>query len=276
MEDNMKLWNQVCKSDPKSLKWLPHLKLTAIAAGYQKRQATRMFGPFGIGWGVDNPSWAIETIEKITVCVFFGTLWYHYNGSRGEFPISSTIELFTLKEHKFVGDYTKKAMTDAVTKGLSELGFNADVFCGEKDGKQSGGNDNHNKFYDNKYYQKNYSYTNTTPQKPNPSFLDASKKVLDSAIKNLGWNNDKDDQYKDTINKLKIKSVDELKTVDDINKAVDMMRSIYGNNLKRFDKQIAIADPDFVSKMKDELNIKGDKISYSDKKKLFLALGGKI
>ena len=52
----------------------------------------------------------------------------------GEFPISSSIKV--MMGSKLDDDCIKKVQTDAITKGLSRLGFNADVFMGRFDGNK--------------------------------------------------------------------------------------------------------------------------------------------
>ena len=51
--------------------------------------------------------------------------------SSGEFPIASSIK--TMMGKRVDDDCIKKVQTDALTKGLSKLGFNADVFMGRFD-----------------------------------------------------------------------------------------------------------------------------------------------
>ena len=58
---NLKLWEKVDKTDPKYTKKIPSgAKLTAIGAQYQKKNATRMFGPMGTGWGTRNSSYTFS------------------------------------------------------------------------------------------------------------------------------------------------------------------------------------------------------------------------
>ena len=91
---------------------------------YQFKNATELFGPFGIGWGVKE-----ETYQKVdSFIIYTATLWYKYNGDEGAFPISS--------DQKLKDDCIKSVQTDAITKGLSRLGFNADIFLGTFDGNK--------------------------------------------------------------------------------------------------------------------------------------------
>ena len=113
--------------------------ITAIDPQYQRKLATEQFGPFGLGWGVNGENQQTETFDDGTVVLFYNaTLWYKWNGERGEFPIESAIKLAYMTRGsnaylKVDEEATKKVATNALTKGLSKLGFNADVFMGKFD-----------------------------------------------------------------------------------------------------------------------------------------------
>ena len=144
-KDNMKLWQSVETTDPNFTKKVNQRGgFTAIGAQYQLRTATETFGPFGNGWGVEGER--IEKWEDVGLAVYQATLWYltyedfDVDGtvSRNEIPIHSSIKYQS--NGRVDDDFMKKVATDALTKGLSKLGFNADVFMG--------------KFDDNKYVNK--------------------------------------------------------------------------------------------------------------------------
>ena len=127
-EQNMRVWNAVCKTDPRHTKPVEFgRKFTAIDAHYQIQEATRQFGPIGEGWGYTTGELAFED-GLVIVPV---TLWH---GSRDKSfgPIYGST---TLRDRKgnIDKDAPKKATTDALTKALSQLGFNADVFLGRFD-----------------------------------------------------------------------------------------------------------------------------------------------
>lgn len=132
MSDNMKLWNAVSKTDPAHTKHVNQRGgFTAIAAHSQIMSATEQFGPIGIGWGYECGAPVLHD-KFIMIPV---TIWH---GSRENTfgPIFGCAEMMGNRPDS---DAPKKAMTDAITKGLSHLGFNADVFLGM--------------FDDNKYVQ---------------------------------------------------------------------------------------------------------------------------
>ena len=130
---NMKLWNSVETTDPKFTKKVNQRGgFTAIGAQYQLRTATETFGPFGWGWGVKDER--IEKWEDVGLAVYQATLWYNIDAygtddeTYGTIPIHSSIKY--QNNGRVDDDFMKKVATDALTKGLSKLGFNADVFMG--------------------------------------------------------------------------------------------------------------------------------------------------
>jgi hypothetical protein len=127
----MTLWNNVCKTDPAHTKHVGQRGgFTAIDAMYQVQCATEQFGPAGIGWG-----WEFELIfppnDSILAKV---TVWH---GKKDQ--TVSQVGQKKLGGERIDEDAAKKAVTDGLTKCLSYLGFNADVFLG--------------KFDDNKYVE---------------------------------------------------------------------------------------------------------------------------
>lgn len=130
MSDNMKIWDEVCKTDPSHTKRVNQRGgFTAIDAHYQIMNATKQFGPIGEGWGY-------EVIGTEMIGDFFMAKVVLWHGSRSnQFgPILGCSQMFNVGKQKYPdGDAPKKATTDAITKGLSQLGFNADVFLGKFD-----------------------------------------------------------------------------------------------------------------------------------------------
>ena len=137
--DNMKLWESVETTDPKyTTRVNQRGGFTAIGAQYQLRTATETFGPIGYGWGVRDEK--IERWEDVGLAVYTAILWYVREGiaDEHEVPIHSSIKYQS--NGRVDDDFFKKVATDALTKGFSKIGFNADVFMG--------------KFDDNKYVNK--------------------------------------------------------------------------------------------------------------------------
>lgn len=139
MSDNLSLWSKVSKTNPKHTKEVRAggRKLTAVDAQYQIQEATRVFGPMGTGWGVKNSHYHVLNINPNTheesLLVYTGTLWYKYEGEYGEMDLASEIPIYMKSSKNGTypnSDIHKKVSTDALTKGLSRLGFSADVFLG--------------------------------------------------------------------------------------------------------------------------------------------------
>ncbi|MFQ5631094.1 MAG: hypothetical protein ACE5I1_20160, partial [bacterium] len=64
--------------------------------------------------------------------LFQGVFFYTWKGERYAFPIESSIAHSTVMKNgpRLDDECIKKVVTDAETKALSKLGFNADVFLG--------------------------------------------------------------------------------------------------------------------------------------------------
>lgn len=147
-KENMRLWKAVEKTDPEFTKAVSFgRKFTSIGAQSQVKAATEQFGPFGFGWGVRNEQYIDKKRDPNDhhhdLLVYVAELWYKMNDQECSFPIAADIDVWeyvkSRAEWQLVDDTYKKVRTDALTKGLSYLGFNADVFLG--------------KFDDNKYVQ---------------------------------------------------------------------------------------------------------------------------
>lgn len=135
-KDNMKFWDSVEKSDPKYVKEVSLGRtFSAIDPMYQIKNATSHMGICGEGWGFE----VVETLFLPIDCVAVRIrLWKE---KKEQFVEQwGQCKLYTDKNKtKPDNDCMKKATTDGLTKCLSLLGFNADVFL--------------NKFSDNKYVE---------------------------------------------------------------------------------------------------------------------------
>ena len=128
MTDNLRIWSQVDQTDPAHTKKVTQRGgFTAISAAYQIMRATEVFGPIGEGWGYD----AGAPIFQDALVIVPVTLWH---GDRANVfgPMFGGAE-WKDKNNRLDSDAAKKATTDALTKLLSQLGFNADVFLGRFD-----------------------------------------------------------------------------------------------------------------------------------------------
>lgn len=158
--DNLGIWNRVYKTDAKFTKEFSNNGGgTSINGTYMVMQATKVFGPQGINWGVeiieerfDNGAPILRpvrqqdgsTIQEIIpngaggyLCEVNHTvkirLWYKHGGKTGEVTsYGCTPYIYATNSGKLFsdGEAPKKSLTDATKKALSQLGFSADVFLG--------------------------------------------------------------------------------------------------------------------------------------------------
>lgn len=141
--NTMKVWDQVCKTDPDMTERINFgaFKFTTIDSMYQIQQATQLFGPCGLGWGIRNQSFDMLVIDPsdphYNLLCFTGQFWYVLDGKEGVYDIAADIELFEYSSKKQdwnrTGDPMKKVRTAGLSKALSWLGFSADVFLGKFD-----------------------------------------------------------------------------------------------------------------------------------------------
>lgn len=165
MTDNMNVWNALKTTDPKYTKKVEFgRKFTSINSQWQLQRMTEQFGSIGDGWGYDVAHDILRISDDYILATADVSIWTgersrYYGPVRGMSPI---VEKGKNGLH-FDDDAGKKAMTDALTKGLSHLGLSADVFLGL--------------FDDNKYVQ------NVAAQFSNPSDF-AEDAVKDGLAKN--------------------------------------------------------------------------------------------
>lgn len=155
MEENLKLWHSVEKTNPKYTKNanVGGNKITSISPQFQIMNVTEKFGSYGSTWGFKNieldyslvstpfkrektegayPNKKVVGVEDAVMgLVVFKAIFFYPNG---EFPIINSISLFTNNDMTKLDDnFAKKVETDALTKAISKLGFNADIFMGKFD-----------------------------------------------------------------------------------------------------------------------------------------------
>lgn len=138
----MELWNQVCVTNTKTTKNtnIGQMDITSICPQSQRKKATEVFGPYGTGWGIDPESetYSYMDIGDTKLCTYKAVLYYFRGTKEGRIPITSVIKVCYVtkngKGYLLIDDeYSKKVQTNALTKGLSGIGFNSDVFEGKFD-----------------------------------------------------------------------------------------------------------------------------------------------
>ncbi len=155
---NMELWNKVNSTDPKYLKKVSSggRTFSAIDAQSQYEKATEQFGSYGATWGLKEIEISEQTIGDTTLANMKAMFFY----PGGAFQTINSIKV-AYKTNGYQGkpgylkvddEAMKKLETNTVTKALSRLGFNADVFMGQ--------------FEDNNYVQEvNYAYADVQGKK---------------------------------------------------------------------------------------------------------------
>ena len=132
MTDNLELWNKVEKTNPNYTKDanVKGNKITSIAPQFQILNATEHFGVYGVSWGFKD----IEidyTLVPVCGLIYWKALFFF---PKGEFPATNSISIWRDGAMTKADDqFAKKVETDSLTKCLSKLGFNADIFLGKFD-----------------------------------------------------------------------------------------------------------------------------------------------
>ena len=129
--NKLELWNRVSETDPDMTKKVRKNKrdVTAIDAYSQIKAATTEFGPYGGNWGFRSILLDYNLISYHIV-VFKGKFFH----PTGEFDVINSMKVFLNNDNTYLdSEFAKKLETDSLTKALSRLGFNADVFMGKFD-----------------------------------------------------------------------------------------------------------------------------------------------
>ncbi len=149
---SLELWNDVAKTDPahtKTFKGRGGFQGTAIMPMYLIKRATEKWGPMGDKWGIriistecltgapifDGQGKQIgnEILHTVQAEVFFPNGQCSVSeADEGRIPCFGQTMLVSQNRNGIVTDEEapKKSLTDALTKGLSWLGFGADVHMG--------------------------------------------------------------------------------------------------------------------------------------------------
>ena len=132
---NMKLWESVERTDPAYTKPanVKGNRITAIAPQYQLKCATEVWGAYGGVWGLRELKWDYD-LAPVTGFAVLSAVFYYPSG---QFEITNAASLYTDGARtKPDTQFAKKCETDTLTKALSKLGFNADIFLGLFDDHQ--------------------------------------------------------------------------------------------------------------------------------------------
>jgi len=134
--ENKALWDQVKITDPRAVKAItgkPY-KGNSPKPYWLIERATDVFGPIGIGWGVDVISERFERMSEHDVLhVAVVSVWYMLDGVRSQSfeQMGGTKACYMSKNGLIVDeDAGKKSVTDGMVKCLSMIGFAGDIFSG--------------------------------------------------------------------------------------------------------------------------------------------------
>ena len=136
--DNMKLWQSVCVTDPRAVKPITgkQYKGNSPKPYWVIQRATEVFGPCGLGWGVQILSERFERFGDEALHIAHVKVWYLQNSVRSEIEqMGQTRAAYTSAAGKHIvdEDAPKKSATDGMVKCLSMLGFAGDIFSGQWD-----------------------------------------------------------------------------------------------------------------------------------------------
>ena len=128
-KSNLDLWNKVEKTNPKYTKKanVKGNNITAISPQYQIKNVTEQFGSYGKNWGFKELNFDYTLVNDFSLVILHAVFFY----PGGEFPIKNCQALFIDNAKTKIDDnFAKKIETDTLTKAISKLGFNADIFMG--------------------------------------------------------------------------------------------------------------------------------------------------
>lgn len=137
MTGNLRHWDALSHTDPKHTKPFDRgrFKGTAVKPIYNEYRMTEVFGPCGIGWGMDKPDFQIHSASNEIVVYCTLRVWYMDGEQRGEvYGVGGDKVLAAQKNGPFVSDEAFKAsFTDALGNALKHIGVSADIHMGRFD-----------------------------------------------------------------------------------------------------------------------------------------------
>jgi len=133
MTHNLSIWNALAKTDPKHTKPFNRaggFKGTSVKPIWVIKQLTEQFGPCGIGWGVNEPSFQVVPCEG-EVLVFCTVSGWHGKKENVVYGVGGDKVQAKRQGGHFCDDEAfKKAFTDAVNNAFKFVGVAADIHMG--------------------------------------------------------------------------------------------------------------------------------------------------
>lgn len=138
MMNNKSLWDSVKVTDPRHVKPITGktYKGDSPKPYWLIERATEVFGPVGIGWGVNVKSQEFMRMGEHDVLHHaVVSVWYVWEGKRSETfeQMGGTKAAYMSSQGKLIVDEDagKKSVTDGMVKALSMIGFAGDIFSGQ-------------------------------------------------------------------------------------------------------------------------------------------------
>jgi len=134
MQTNMRWWNALKDPDPEFVKRIPGgAKLSSIDPMHRAEVMTHVFGPIGIGWGLEVDPYRREDFGGKTIIFVRAKAWFK-DPESGDIGYTAWHTGGTEINGRGDDDAVKSAETDAIGKTLSYLGVAASVYLGKHDG----------------------------------------------------------------------------------------------------------------------------------------------
>lgn len=138
MSSNMKLWELVEKTEEGKVKQYTTddgAVLNSVDSINKIKKATEHFGIYGASWGLKDIKHSEQRINNGLMLGTVDAVFYVKDGEyKTEFQITNSIAISVVVEGKLSinSTYRKAIETDTISKALSRLGFNADIYSDDE------------------------------------------------------------------------------------------------------------------------------------------------
>lgn len=137
--DNLRIWDRLSKTDPRHTKRFQRsggFSGTAVKPIWTILRMTEVFGPCGIGWGMEKPEYVTQSGadgEQLVFCTV--AVWYLLDGVRGVvYGVGGDKFVISQKSGLRASDEAyKMAYTDAIGNAIKFVGVAADIHMGRFD-----------------------------------------------------------------------------------------------------------------------------------------------
>ena len=133
--NNLTLWEKVQTTPTEIIQKIKvddGTELNSVAPIHRFKKATEIFGVYGKNWGLKNIKHSEQKIfNNLILGIVDAVFFYTQNEIKIEFEITNSIPIISVSDDKKMKvnyTYRKAIETDTITKALSRLGFNADIY----------------------------------------------------------------------------------------------------------------------------------------------------